>query len=330
MEKYSPPYTITNRILTLVAYISEKIGSINITNNIDKRPHLRKNNRIKSIHSSLKIEANSLSLDEVHKIIDGKLVLGDKKEIQEVKNAYDAYKMIGSIDPYDCNDLKKIHGIMTKYLIQESGVFRKKEEGVFDGDCCIFMAPPAKFVPDLMEQLFDWMKEEKDNIHPLILSSIFHYEFVFIHPFADGNGRMARLWHTTLLSKWNKVFEYLPLESQIEQFQQDYYSAISKCHIDGEPTFFIEFMLEQINNVLDDYISQVKDNDEINSLNIKKLLNVMEYGIQYSAIDLMSKLNLSSREGFRRNYLKPALNGNYIRMTIPDKPNNKNQMYIKN
>lgn len=329
MGNYSPPYAITNKMISLVASISEKIGSINITNNIDKRPYLKKNNRIKSIHSSLKIEANSLSLDEVHEIIDGRLVLGDRKEIQEVKNAYDAYEKIGSINPYDYNDLKKIHGIMTKYLIQESGAFRKGEEGVFDGDRCIFMAPPAKFVPNLMEELFDWMKKEKDNIHPLILSSIFHYEFVFIHPFTDGNGRMARLWHTALLSKWNKIFEYLPLENQIEKFQQDYYSAISKCHIDGESTIFIEFMLEQINNVLDDYSNQVKDNDEINSLDIKKLLDVMEYGIQYSTIDLMSKLSLSSREGFRRNYLKPALNGNYIRMTIPDKPNNKNQRYIK-
>lgn len=329
MENYSPPYAITNKMISLVASISEKIGSINITNNIDKRPYLRKNNRIKSIHSSLKIEANSLSLDEVHEIIDGRLVLGDRKEIQEVKNAYDAYEKIGSINPYDYNDLKKIRGIMTKYLIQESGAFRKGEEGVFDGDRCIFMAPPAKFVPNLMEELFDWMKKEKDNIHPLILSSIFHYEFVFIHPFTDGNGRMARLWHTALLSKWNKIFEYLPLENQIEKLQQDYYSAISKCHIDGESTIFIEFMLEQINNVLDDYSNQVKDNDEINSLDIKKLLDVMEYGIQYSTIDLMSKLSLSSREGFRRNYLKPALNGNYIRMTIPDKPNNKNQRYIK-
>ena len=329
MEINYPPYTITDKMLNLATSIMEKIGEANYFESLNIFPELRKKTRIQSIHSSLAIENNQLSLFQVESVINGKTVIGEQKDIQEVKNAYKAYEEIDNVNPYSVDDLKKIHGIMTKYLIQESGAFRKGEEGVFDGDCCIFMAPPAKFVPNLMEELFDWMKKEKDNIHPLILSSIFHYEFVFIHPFTDGNGRMARLWHTALLSKWNKIFEYLPLESQIEKFQQDYYSAISKCHIDGESTVFIEFMLKQINSVLDDYSNQVKDNDEINSLNIKKLLDVMEYDIQYSTIDLMSKLSLSSREGFRRNYLKPALNGNYIRMTIPDKPNSKNQRYIK-
>ena len=146
---------------------------------------------------------------------------------------------------------------MTKYLIQESGVFRKKEEGVFDGDCCIFMAPPAKFVPDLMEQLFDWMKEEKDNIHPLILSSIFHYEFVFIHPFADGNGRTGRLWQTLILRKWEPIFTYLPIESMILEHQADYYAALNAANTQGSATVFIEFMLEMILEALKNvYVKQ--------------------------------------------------------------------------
>ena len=161
-------------------------------NNMENKPHLRRNNRIKSIHSSLKIEANSLSLSQVRDVINGKVVLGEQKEIQEVKNAYNAYEKIAGINPYSIKDLKNFHDIMTKYIVEESGDFRRGEEGVFNGEQCIFMAPPAQFVPQLMNELFDWMKEADGEVHSLILSSVFHYEFVFIHPFTDGNGRMAR------------------------------------------------------------------------------------------------------------------------------------------
>lgn len=200
---------------------------------------MRKNNRIKSIHSSLKIEANSLTLGQVRDVINGKAVLGEQKEIQEVKNAYTAYEHLVEINPYDIRHLKKFHGIMTKYLVEESGEFRSGEEGVFNGEQCIFMAPPARFVPQLMNDLFAWMKEARKDIHPLILSSVFHYEFVFIHPFADGNGRMARLWHTAILSKWKQVFEYIPIESRIEKFQDEYYDAIAQCHVAGESTILL-------------------------------------------------------------------------------------------
>lgn len=207
MYGYNPPFTITNSILSHVASISEKVGRITVMSNMENKPHLRKNNRIKSIHSSLKIEANSLSLSQVRDVINGKLVLGEAKEIQEVKNAYNAYEKIAKIDPYSIEELKKFHGIMTKYIVEESGDFRSGEEGVFNGEECIFMAPPARRVPQLMNELFDWMNEVKDQVHPLILSSVFHYEFVFIHPFTDGNDRMARLWHTAILAKWNPIFE---------------------------------------------------------------------------------------------------------------------------
>ena len=186
MDSYTPPFTITNRILSYVASISEKLGRITSISSIESKPHLRKNNRIKSIHSSLKIEANSLSLNQVRDVINGKLVLGEQREIQEVKNAYAAYEKISEIQPYRIKDLQKIHGIMTKYLLEESGCFRHGEEGVFNGEECIFMAPPARLVPQLMTRLFDWMEKAHTEVHPLILSSVFHYEFVFIHPFADG------------------------------------------------------------------------------------------------------------------------------------------------
>lgn len=329
MGDYKPPFTITNEILAYVSSISEKIGRITATSNLESKPHLRKNNKIKSIHSSLKIEANSLSLGQVRDVINGKIVLGEQKEIQEVKNAYAAYEKVSKIDPYNIKNLKQLHGIMTKYVVEESGDFRKGEEGVFNGDVCIFMAPPARLVPQLMNDLFKWMEESQDSVHPLILSSVFHYEFVFIHPFSDGNGRMARLWHTAILSKWKPVFEYIPIESQIEKFQEEYYDAIAKCHIDGESTIFIEFMLSQIDRILDDISIQISEDSEQLSEYIKRLLEVMEYDIPYTSNVLMDKLGLKSKEGFRRNYLRPAVDMNLIQMTIPDKPNSRNQRYVK-
>lgn len=329
MGEYKPPFTITNKILSYVSSISEKIGRITATNNLEAKPHLRRNNRIKSIHSSLKIEANSLTLEQVRDVINGKAVLGEQKEIQEVRNAYAAYERLSEIDPYNIRHLKKFHGIMTKYLVEESGEFHSGEEGVFNGNQCVFMAPPARFVPQLMDELFAWMKEAKDDVHPLILSSVFHYEFVFIHPFSDGNGRMARLWHTAILSKWKPIFEYIPIESQIEKFQDEYYEAISQCHVDGESTIFIEFMLSQIDKILDDISAQFSEKNEYLPETIQKLLEAMEYDIPYTSNALMEKLGLKAKEGFRRNYLHPAIEMNLIQMTIPDKPSSKNQRYVK-
>ncbi len=329
MGAYKPPFTITNEILAYVSSISEKVGRISAINNLESKPHLRKNNRIKSIHSSLKIEANSLSLGQVRDVINGKTVLGEQKEIQEVKNAYSAYEKFSDIEPYSIKNLKLFHGIMTKYVVEESGDFRRGEEGVFNGDECIFMAPPAQFVSKLMDDLFSWMKKEKNNVHPLVMSCIFHYEFVFIHPFADGNGRMARLWQTAMLAKWKPVFEYVPIESQIEKFQNEYYEVIAKCHVEGESTLFIEFMLSQIDKILDDISVQIREDNEQLSEYLKRLLEVMEYDVPYTSNVLMDKLGLKSKEGFRRNYIRPAIDMNLIRMTIPDKPNSRNQRYVK-
>lgn len=329
MGEYKPPFTITNEILSKVSSISEKVGHITAINNLEAKPHLRRNNRIKSIHSSLRIEANSLTLGQVRDVINGRAVLGEQKEIQEVKNAYAAYERFSEIDSYNIRHLKQFHEIMTKYLMEESGDFRHGEEGVFNGEQCIFMAPPARMVPQLMDELFCWMRSEKEKVHPLILSSVFHYEFVFIHPFADGNGRMARLWHTAILANWKPLFEYIPIESQIEKFQDEYYEAIARCHVEGESTIFIEFILSQIDKILDEIVLQMKAENEQISEMVKKLLDVMEYDISYTSKTLMEELGLKSRDGFRRNYLRPALEWNMIEMTIPDKPNSRNQKYRK-
>ena len=329
MTGYKPPFTITNEILSYTSSVSEKIGNLTAIGNMDAKPHLRRNNRIKSIHSSLKIEANSLSLGQVRDVIDDRTVLGEQKEIQEVKNAYTAYEHFSEIDPYSIDDLKKFHGMMTKYIVEESGVFRCGEEGVFSGEQCIFMAPPARLVPGLMSELFDWMREAQDFVHPLVLSSVFHYEFVFIHPFSDGNGRMARLWHSAILSKWKPIFEYIPIESQIEKSQEEYYDVIARCNSEGESTAFIEFMLTQIDKILDDICTQIEDDREQTSEYVKTLIEVMEYSVPYTSRTLMEKLGLKSKEGFRRNYLNPAVRMKLVRMTIPDRPTSRNQRYIR-
>ncbi len=326
---YTPPYDITDRMLYLVSSISEKVGQITGKHSLEAKPHLRRNNKIKSIHSSLRIEANSLTLGQVRDVINGYTVLGSQKEIQEVKNAYAAYKEISKVNPYELNDLKRLHGVMTKYLVKESGVFRNSEEGVFKGDKCIFMAPPARFVPEQIDNLFNWMSNNKDNVHPLILSAIFHYEFVFIHPFSDGNGRMARLWHTILLYNWKPIFEFIPIESQIEKFQNGYYEAIADCHIDGNSNKFIEFMLSQIDSVLDNILNQTALADNMQSEYVKRLLSAMEFDIPYTANDILSLLGLKSKETLRKNYLNPAIEDGLVEMTIPDKPKSRNQRYVK-
>jgi len=329
VEHYIPPYTISDRMLTLVSAISEKVGKVAFRKEFGSQPHLRKNNRIRSIHSSLKIEANSLSLRQVRDVIDGRLVFGDQKEIQEVKNAFRAYECIEKIDPTSVDDLKAVHGIMTYRTVEESGRFRKGNEGVFSGDKCIFVCPPPARVSGLIHDLLLWVKQNEGKVHPLIMAAVFHYEFVFIHPFADGNGRMARLWHTVILYKWRSVFAYIPLESQIERFQEAYYDAIARCHVNGDSNVFIEFMLEMINQVLDEVVVQAQQSDAELSQYVKRLLDCMEFGVPYTAREIMETLGLKSRETFRKNYLNPAMELGLVSMTLPDKPNSKNQRYVK-
>lgn len=330
MKEYNPPFEITNEILSRISSIMKKIGKLDNYNDLNKMPILRRNNRIKSIHSSLAIEANSLSLEQVKDVIDGRVVNGPKNEIQEVKNAYEAYLKIGEVQPYSIDDLKMINGIMTYSLIDESGEFRHGNEGVFDENGnCIHVCPPPEQVNILMEQLFKWMKDNKDVIHPLIMSSVFHYEFVFIHPFKDGNGRTVRLWQNVILSNWEKIFEYVPLESVIMKYQDEYYNVIRECNINGDSTKFVEFMLRMIDEVLGELIGGVNKQLNHNNKYAKRLLEVMEDGIQYTTLELMDLLDMKSRISFRENYLNPAINDGLIKMSYPDNPTNKNQTYYK-
>ena len=325
---YKPPFTITNKMLNLCISITEKLGTINMYQSLKRMPILRKNNRIKSIHSSLLIEANSLSLNEVKDVIAGKIVIGPQKEIQEVKNAYKAYNMFNEFEGYNQKDLLKAHSILTYLLEEESGVYRKHGEGVVDGDKVIFVAPPENLVPMLMNDLFEWLAND-DETPMLIKSCVFHYEFVFIHPFGNGNGRVARLWQNILLSKWNPLFEYIPLETQIQKYQQEYYDKIAISHSNGHSNDFIEFMLLMINETLDLSIASSQKEQRNISEQVNRLLEIMETDIPYSANDLMKELGIKSKETLRGSYLNPALENGLIKMSIPDKPNSKNQKYIK-
>ena len=309
----------------------EKIGKLDSYSNLDKTPYLRKQTKIISVHSSVAIENNPLSLEQVKDVINGKLVIGKQKDIQEVKNAYKAYEMLKDINPYSIDDLKKVHGVMTFLVEKVSGEFRNTPEGVFDENGnCIFVCPPGDRVNSLMIDLFKWLNDNKDKIHPLILSSIFHYEFVFIHPFTNGNGRMVRLWQNSILYKWKDVFEYLPIESKIHKYQDEYYNSIAECHKNANSNVFIEFMLKMIDETLDEAISTSYLPLSNETININKLLSIMEANKPMTANEIMEKLSIKSKETLRGQYLNPAIKQGLVNLTIPDKPTSKNQMYYKN
>lgn len=331
MDKYIPPFEISNEMLKKVSDIMEKIGKLDSFSNLDKTPYLRKQTKINSVHSSVAIENNPLSLEQVKDVINGKLVIGKQKDIQEVKNAYKAYEMLKDINPYSIDDLKKVHGVMTFLVEDVSGEFRTTPEGVFDDNGnCIFVCPPGDRVNSLMNGLFEWLNENKDTIHPLILSSIFHYEFVFIHPFTNGNGRTVRLWQNSILYKWKDIFEYLPIESKIHKYQDEYYNSIALCHKNANSNVFIEFMLKMIDETLDEAISTSHLPFTNEAMNINKLLDVMESGKPMTATEIMKKLGIKSKETLRGQYLDSAIKQGLVHLTIPDKPTSKNQMYYKN
>lgn len=329
MEINYPPYKITDKMLNYVSSIMKKIGEANYFESLNRYPELRRKSRIKSIHSSLAIENNQLSLFQVEDIINGKPVIGEQKDIQEVKNAYKAYEEIENLNPYSVEDLKKIQGILTFAIEDDSGKFRNHGEAVYDGDVEIFMAPPHKLVPNLMDNLFNWMNEVKDTVNPLILSSIFHYEFVFIHPFSDGNGRTARLWQTVILSHWEKMFTYLPIESMVKKNQEEYYSAIQNCNNVGESTEFIEFMLKMIDSSIDEMNNSKEMKDKsmlLLSENELKVLECIKKNVIIGAKDIIEQTGLSDST-VRRN-LRKLLEDKKIETTNENEksPNKKYKM----
>ena len=255
MSTYTPPYQLTDAILRLSTEIAATVKEITVRGNLSAQPQLHRANRIRSVHSSLAIEHNSLTLDQVTALLNGKRVLAPQQEVWEVQNAFRAYDLLPSLDPYSIDDLLKVHRVMMDGLVMGTGTFRNTGVGVYAGDQLIHAGTPAQYVPEAMQQLFVWLRNT--TAHPLVASCVFHYEFEFIHPFADGNGRTGRLWQTLILRKWEPIFTYLPIESMILEHQADYYAALNAANTQGSATVFIEFMLEMILETLKNvYVKQ--------------------------------------------------------------------------
>lgn len=333
MSDYKPPFHMTDKMTSLIAEISEQVGRITVLQEGTISPHLRRENRIRTIHSSLAIEHNSLSLEQVTAILDGKRVLGNPNKIKEVQNAYEAYELMLRLNPASVDDLLKAHKLMMNGLVSENGRFRSGGVGVFDGEVLIHMAPPVEFVPEHIQNLFAWY--QKSELHPLIKSAIFHYEFEFIHPFADGNGRMGRMWHSLLLGKWKEMFFWLPIEELIQSRQKEYYDALGAADKQADSAGFVELMLEIIRDSLTEITvvgrSTDQDSDQVtvqDKMPVERILSALS-DETLSATELMERLGLSHRPTFRKNYLNPALEQKLIERTIPDKPNSKNQKYRK-
>lgn len=294
---YKPPFTVSAKAINLIAKISSQLERYAIRMEQEDTLRLRRANRIKTIHSSLAIEGNTLSEGEVQAVLEGKKVVAPLKEIQEVKNAIKTYELYPKLNSFSIPDLLLAHGTMMAGLVDEAGMFRKGGVRVFDGDKPIHIAPPADRVRDLMSDLFGWLENADD--HLLIRSCVFHYEFEFIHPFADGNGRIGRLWQSLILGRLNPIFEHLPVENMVYSNQQAYYHAINRSSDLGDSGPFIDFMLEEILNALVGH--QGKSNADIadeKGLNFQqqRVLGYLRADRHTTAAKIAADLNMSARQ----------------------------------
>lgn len=315
---YKPPFTITDTILDLVSQISEYIGIFSALEKRITTPKLRKINRIKTLVGTLQIEGNTLTEEKVTAILEGKRVLGNKDEIQEAKGAIEAYKYLQSYNYTNLDDLLLAHKRLTQKLLKNTGMFRTVNVAVGS-----HVAPPFTQISSLMHQLLVWTKET--TLHPLIVSSIFHYEFEFIHPFEDGNGRVGRLWQTLILYKWKEIFAYLPLESIVKERQQAYYKAIEESTEAGESTPFITFMLESI---LETILTTPQDipQDTPQDERLQKVLDFCE--VPRSRQEIQKHVSMKDRKHFKEVVLDVLLSDGLLEMTLPDKPQSPKQRYI--
>lgn len=317
---YQPPCTLSPAIVSLVARIAESIGQLSVRLESARDLRLRRINRIRSIHGSLAIEGNTLSETQITAILDGKPVIAPPREIQEVRNTIAAYEQLASWQPTREADLLTAHRTLMLGLVDDAGAWRRGGVGVMAGDQVIHMAPQAARVPQLMGDLLRWLSAT--DAHPLIASSIFHYEFEFIHPFSDGNGRMGRLWQTLVLSRWNPLFEDVPVESLVYEHQAAYYQAIGESTQQADAAPFVEFMLRRILEAVGSATPQVAPHV---TPQVARLLLAIQGDMGREA--LQDALALQDRKSFRERYLKPALEHGLIEMTLPDTPNSRLQQY---
>ena len=298
-DKIEPKFYISEDNKKDIKKIEKELSLINLNNKIEIK------SRVRSIYSSLAIEDNSLPLESVERIIENKLVLGDRNDIQEVKNANELYKHMNEYNWKNEKDFLKAHTLLMKYFEDDDGYYRKHGEGVKKGDEVIYMAPNSLLVPSLMKSLFKFINEEQ--IHPLILSSIFHYYFVAIHPFSDGNGRIARFWVSLILTDWNDKFKYIPIEEEIYLNQEEYYNSIAQCHINGNVNIFISFMLkvifssikkinkttqkttQKLNDNQIKILEYIKENPKITRNELANKLSISPDGVKYNLKQLVDK-----------------------------------------
>ncbi|MET4694390.1 Fic family protein [Endozoicomonas lisbonensis] len=333
MAKYQPPFTITPTILDCVAIISELLGRYSAGQYSSSTPILRRGNRIRTIQASLAIEHNTLSVEQVTAILEGKRVLGQPKEVLEVQNAFAAYDLLPALDPACPNDLLQVYTSLMRGLTDQVGCWRNSGVGIYRDEQLIHMPPPPSQVSRLMSELLVWVADT--DLHPLIASCIFHYEFEFIHPFTDGNGRMGRFWQTLMLSKWREPMAFLPVETIIRDQQEAYYQALRESDKTSDSTPFIKFTLKAIEQALHEALeSEPKQySDQVNrqvSDQVKSLLThfLAAPEVALKVPDMMQNLGLKHRPTFRKNYLKPALDLGLIIMTNPESPNSPKQSYL--
>lgn len=353
MSDYTPTLRLNDTVTNLLAEACELVGRVEGEHREPLSAHLRRQNQIRSIHASLRIEQNTLTQEQITAILDGKRVLGPPQEILEVKNAAEAYALLQELNPLAERDLLRAHRAMMQSLVREAGCFRRGGVGVMAGDRVIHIAPPAHLVPYQIRDLLSWYGKSK--LHPLLKSSVFHYEFEFIHPFADGNGRMGRLWHTLLLSRWRSFFAWLPIEELIAERQQEYYRVLQEADSRGECSCFVQLMLEVIRDTLSQFSATdrsagdlsgaesdqaaaksdqaARKNDQAATklppdtpATVRELLEALGQDT-LSAAQLMEKLGLQHRANFRQRYLAPALACGFVLRTLPDTPNSPNQRY---
>jgi Fic family protein len=315
-----PPYRITPAILNRVARISEALGRLSQASEAGQALRLRRINRVRTIQGSLAIEGNTLSEEQITAILEGKRVIAPPREVQEVRNALAAYERFQSWRPAREADLLEAHRVLMGGLVDELGAYRSGGVGVMAGEELIHMGPPPGRVPILMERLLRWLAATE--AHPLIASSVFHYEFEYIHPFADGNGRMGRLWQSLILARWNPLFADLPVESLVHAHQSEYYEALRESTEQSDSAPFIDFILRMIEAALHSATPQAAPQV---TPQVGKLLQVLKGEMSREA--LQERLGLKDRQSFRARYLKPALDAGLIEMTQPDRPNSRSQRY---
>lgn len=317
MNRYQPPLTITPTILALASDIGELLGRLSARQDAQLTPQLRRGNRIRTIQASLAIENNTLSVDQVTAVLEGKLVLGLPQEIQEVRNAFEAYEGLASWRPESRADLLSAHARLMHGLIDDAGNFRRGGVGIYRGDRLLHMAPPANRVGELTDDLLGWLVET--NLPPLIASCVFHYEFEFIHPFADGNGRMGRLWQTLILSRWRPVLAYLPVEAVIREQQDAYYAALSAADQSAEATPFVAFMLQALRQALDEAVgaSLADLSEKASEKTPEKIVLAITNRPTVTIADLAKQIGVSPRT-IERNLSKLQQLGR-LRRVGPDK-----------